>query len=128
MTFCTTFAIALFGIILVMHNTEVNASFAPSAPIEAIENEIYNEEFSEPDNDFIAEAEVTEPEPVEETRENTLTVKPGDTLLNLLTDLGMEYQEANELYLAAKKFTIRATSRPDKNYRSVCCGTCPKTN
>ncbi len=103
MTFCTTFAIALFGIILVMHNTEVNASLAPSAPIEAIENEIYNEEFSEPDNDFIAETEISEPEPVEETRENTLTVKPGDTLLNLLTDLGMEYQEANELYLAAKK-------------------------
>lgn len=76
--------------------------------LESIENEIYNEEFSEPDNDFIAEEfasaeEPVEPEPTEETRENTVSVKKGDTLLNILTDLGLEYGEANEIFLAAKK-------------------------
>ncbi len=109
LTFCTTFAIALFGIIVIIRNTDVNASLSPSfADIESIENEVYDEEFSEPDNDFIAEdyasaEENAAPEPTEETRENTITVKPGDTLLSILTGLGMEYQQANEIFLATKK-------------------------
>ena len=108
-TFCTTFVVALFGMVVILRHSDVNASLSPSfSSLESIENEIYNEEFSEPDNDFIAEEftsaeEPVEPEPTEETRENTVSVKKGDTLLNILTDLGLEYGEANEIFLAAKK-------------------------
>lgn len=95
--------------VVILRHSDVNASLSPSfSSLESIENEIYNEEFSEPDNDFIAEEfasaeEPVEPEPTEETRENTVSVKKGDTLLNILTDLGLEYGEANEIFLAAKK-------------------------
>lgn len=108
-TFCTTFVVALCGMVVILRHSDVNASLSPSfSSLESIENEIYNEEFSEPDNDFIAEEfasaeEPVEPEPTEETRENTVSVKKGDTLLNILTDLGLEYGEANEIFLAAKK-------------------------
>lgn len=109
LTFCATFAIALCCIIVILRHCEVNASPALSfSSLESIENEIYDEEFSEPDNDFIAaefasEEEAEKPEPMEENRENTLSVKSGDTLLNILTDLGLEYKIANEIFMATKK-------------------------
>lgn len=109
LTFCTTFMVAMLCIIFITHNTEVNASLSSSATgIETIEEEIYNEEFSEPDNDFVAEDYASEEEtvevlPTEETRENTITLKSGDTLLNILTDMGLEYNQANEIFLATKK-------------------------
>ena len=109
LTFCATFAVALTAIAVSFNNSEVNASTtAMDATLESVENEIYNEEFSEPDNDFIAdefiaENEIEEPAPTEETRENTLILKSGDTLLNILTGLGLEYNDANDIFLAFKK-------------------------
>ena len=56
LTFCATFAVALTAIAVSFNNSEVNASTtAMDATLESVENEIYNEEFSEPDNDFIAD-------------------------------------------------------------------------
>ncbi len=109
-TFCSTFVVAFIAMLIIFNNTEVNASVSPTdMPIENIENEIYSEDFSEPDNDFIADDEfwsdnqVIEPTPDEETRENTIVLESGDTLLNILTNLGMQYSDANNIFLATKK-------------------------
>lgn len=75
-TFCTTFVVALCGMVVILRHSDVNASLSPSfSSLESIENEIYNEEFSEPDNDFIAEEFASAEEPSNLNRRK----KPGKT-------------------------------------------------
>ena len=103
--FGITFAVALVAVIGIKTFTsnEDSVSFTPE------ENEVYQEGFSEPNNDFIAENSFSEaeeentPEVTEETRADTITVKTGDSLLKILTGLGLEYNRANDIFKAVKK-------------------------
>ena len=103
--FGVTFAVALVSVLaIIVFTQEPVSSSSDYTP----ESEVYQEDFSEPDNDFVAEEFISEndievPEVTEETRENTITVKSGDTLLKILTGLGLEYSRANDIYLATKK-------------------------
>lgn len=99
-TFCSTFAIGL-AIILVMFNyTPVEASISPEKTIEQIKNEAienFEEETVLSDND-------TNLDTVEEAKNiQIVEIKSGDTLLKMLTGLGLDYNEANNIFLATKK-------------------------
>ncbi|MBQ8784551.1 MAG: peptidoglycan DD-metalloendopeptidase family protein [Alphaproteobacteria bacterium] len=99
-TFCSTFAIGL-AIILVMFNyTPVEASISPEKTIEQIKNEAienFEEETVLSDNDTNLDA-------VEEAKNiQIVEIKSGDTLLKMLTGLGLDYNEANNIFLATKK-------------------------
>ncbi|MBP3546999.1 MAG: peptidoglycan DD-metalloendopeptidase family protein [Alphaproteobacteria bacterium] len=99
-TFCSTFAIGL-AIILVMFNYRpVEASISPEKTIEQIKNEAienFEEETVLSDNDTNLDA-------VEEAKNiQIVEIKSGDTLLKMLTGLGLDYNEANNIFLATKK-------------------------
>ncbi len=99
-TFCSTFAIGL-AIILVMFNYRpVEASISPEKTIEQIKNEAienFEEETVLSDNDTNLDA-------VEEAKNiQIIEIKSGDTLLKMLTGLGLDYNEANNIFLATKK-------------------------
>lgn len=50
----------------------------------------------------------------EKNVDQEITVKSGDTLISLLNDLGLNRQEANDIYYKLKSTMIRATSEPAK--------------
>lgn len=107
-TFCSTFAIAMLVIFFFSHNPEVNASVAPVEDINELAAAVEEEnEYAEIDaaDDAAVLAALNEVEalPNEEVREQIVELKSGDTFLNILTNLGLEYNEANDIYLAVKK-------------------------
>jgi len=106
-TFCSTFAVAMSAIFFLSHNPEVNASVAPVEDLEEFAAIIDQEnEYAAIDAaDEEIEVAIAEEEAPsgEEAREQVVELKSGDTFLNILTSQGLDYNEANNIYLAVKK-------------------------
>lgn len=113
LTFCSTFVIALALILVLVKNTSVKASISPQTSVEDLQLEqqadsfeeetIINADFAEPadEQNTIAEKE-EQPAPVQNAS-HIVELKSGDTLLNVLTELGIEYNAANNVFLSVKK-------------------------
>jgi murein DD-endopeptidase MepM/ murein hydrolase activator NlpD len=105
LTFCSTFIVTILAIVFLTNQTDVNASAYPEKMIDEI-TAAEVEFFETPmltnmeENDDSSESAH---QIVEEISEEVVELKQGDTLLKILTNLGMEYQEANNVYMAAKK-------------------------
>lgn len=99
-TFCSTFAVALALILVIAKNTSVKASVSNSAPMATLENDVENDGFEE--ETIISEKEA-ERHPIPHDGKYTIEVKSGDTLLNILTDMGVEYKHANDLFVSIRK-------------------------
>lgn len=106
LTFCSTFVIALALIMVLIKNTSVKASVSPQVSVEELQAATEDDSFEE---ESIITADSAEPAP--ETQPQTaaadnlydIELKSGDTLLNVLTGLGVEYNTANNVYLSVKK-------------------------
>ena len=99
-TFCSTFAIALALIFVVAKNTSVNASVSNNTPINAVANSVEDDGFEEETIMSEVEAERT---PVPHDGKYTIEVKSGDTLLSILTEMGVEYKHANDVFVSIRK-------------------------
>ena len=110
-TFCSTFAVSMLIIFFLSHNPEVNASIAPIDDLAGLA-EVIDQEDAEADLAAMPESEdggdeetqiAEEMLPETELREQLVELKSGDTFLNVLTNAGLEYNEANKIFLAVKK-------------------------
>ena len=101
-TFCSAFAAALTVILVVFHNTAVNAYISPFTPLDLRDSsDNFEEESTIPGGFDVSEiAEAEEP-----AKDNVyhIEIKKGDTLIKVLTDIGLEYQEADRLFNSIKK-------------------------
>ena len=99
-TFCSSFAIGLALILVMFNYSPVEASISPEKTIEQIKNEAvenFEEESVLSDNNVSMDS-------VEEAKNvQTIEIKSGDTLIKMLTKLGLDYNEANNIYIATKK-------------------------
>lgn len=105
-TFCSTFVIALSLILVVVKNTSVKASISSNQSIEELQNYDDGDSFSDDeiaatdtDVDTLAAEEDATPQP----HQYVIEIKSGDTLLNILTKLNIEYADANNVFMAIKK-------------------------
>lgn len=103
LTFCTTFAVTIIAIVLLLNNTNVNAFTSEQITIEDIETQVAADDgFIE--DEFVEDNAIVEAQPnFDELQEKIVEIKSGDTLIKILTDMGLEYQDANDLYIATKK-------------------------
>lgn len=110
-TFCSTFAVSMLVIFFLSHNSEVSTSMAPVDDLAELAEVIDMEDDADLASMPEAAAESGEEEttiaedalPESELREQSVELKSGDTFLNVLTDAGLEYNEANKIFLAVKK-------------------------
>lgn len=106
LTFCSTFVIALALILVLIKNTSVKASVSPQVSVEELQAAPENDSFEEESTITADSAEpVSEKQPQTAEADNLhiIELKSGDTLLNVLTGLGVEYNTANNVYLSVKK-------------------------
>ncbi|MBO7556220.1 MAG: peptidoglycan DD-metalloendopeptidase family protein [Alphaproteobacteria bacterium] len=101
-TFCSAFAAALTVILVVFYNTTVNAYISPFTPLDLRDSTDNFEEESTLPNNFDA-SEIAEAEEPAKDNVYHIEIKKGDTLIKVLTDLGLEYQEADRLFNSIKK-------------------------
>ncbi len=99
-TFCSTFAVALVLIFVISKNTSVNASVPKGSSITALQTGVEEDGFEE--ETIVSEAE-TERMPIPHDGKYTIDVKSGDTLLNILTEMGVEYKHANDVFVSIRK-------------------------
>ena len=100
-TFCSTFAVALAVLFVVFHNSNVNAYVLPFSALDATSSEDSFEEETALDENSLAEIADAE-EPAQDNVYH-IEVKSGDTLIKILTDIGLDYQEADKLFTSIKK-------------------------
>lgn len=106
LTFCSTFVIALALILVLIKNTSVKASVSPQVSVEELQAAPENDSFEEESTITADSAEPvseTQPQTAEADNLHIIELKSGDTLLNVLTGLGVEYNTANNVYLSVKK-------------------------
>ena len=107
-------AIAVAFILSLTNNSNVNASIAPTDSINYIilENTLDDSLLQETSPSLYPQKsienirslkEIVEVEEKEQHLEKELTVQKGDTFISLLTDLGMNYNEAHGIYKTLKK-------------------------
>lgn len=98
-TFCSTFAVALALIFVISKNGSVKASVPHDTSITALQTSVEEDGFEE--ETIIAEEE--ERTPVPHDGKYTIDVKSGDTLLSILTEMGVEYKHANDVFVSIRK-------------------------
>ena len=106
LTFCSTFVIALALILVLIKNTSVKASVSPQVSVEELQAAPEDDSFEEESAitaDSAEPASETQPQTTEADNLHIIELKSGDTLLNVLTGLGVEYNTANNVYLSVKK-------------------------
>lgn len=106
LTFCSTFVIALALILVLIKNTSVKASVSPQVSVEELQASPEDDSFEEESiitADSAEPASETQPQTTEADNLHIIELKSGDTLLNVLTGLGVEYNTANNVYLSVKK-------------------------
>lgn len=106
LTFCSTFVIALALILVLIKNTSVKASVSPQVSVEELQATTEDDSFEEESiitADSAEPAPETQPQTAEADNLHIIELKSGDTLLNVLTGLGVEYNTANNVYLSVKK-------------------------
>lgn len=104
LTFCSTFVIALALILVLIKNTSVKASVSPQVSVEELQAAPEDDSFEEENTITANSAEpVSETQTAEADNLHIIELKSGDTLLNVLTGLGVEYNTANNVYLSVKK-------------------------
>ena len=101
-TFCSTFAATLAVLFVVFNNSNVNAYVAPFSAVDMQSSDDSFEEESLLD-DTLDTAEIAEAEEPEKDNIYHIEVKSGDTLIKILTDIGLDYQEADKLFSSIKK-------------------------
>ena len=105
-TFCMTFAAAVAVIALFVNQSTVNASPASSQKtIEQIRESLGDDFYTGIDDGSFESAHSDIPllQAIEETREDVVELKSGDTLMKILTGYGLPYNEANNIFIAIKK-------------------------
>ena len=106
LTFCSTFAATIIVILLITHQTDVVASTSPLNSIDEFVETVGEGEFVEtaividPENDDSFESAH---QIVGEIADEFVELKQGDTFLKVLTNIGLSYNEANNIYLATQK-------------------------
>lgn len=106
LTFCSTFVIALALILVLIKNTSVKASVSSQVSVEELQATTEDDSFEEESiitADSAEPAPETQPQTAEADNLHIIELKSGDTLLNVLTGLGVEYNTANNVYLSVKK-------------------------
>lgn len=101
-TFCSTFAATLAVLFVVFNNSNVNAYVAPFSAVDMQSSDDSFEEESLLD-DTLDTAEIAEAEEPAKDNIYHIEVKSGDTLIKILTDIGLDYQEADKLFSSIKK-------------------------
>lgn len=105
-------AIGVAFILSLTNNNDVNASIAPTDTINyimlenALDNGVDSYETIYPEksiNNIKSLYQMVNSEPKEKTVEKEITVAQGETFISILTDLGMTYNDAHDLYLKLKK-------------------------
>lgn len=101
-TFCSTFAATLAVLFVVFNNSNVNAYVAPFS---AMDMQSPDDSFEEESllGDTLDTAEIAEAEEPAKDNIYHIEVKSGDTLIKILTDIGLDYQEADKLFSSIKK-------------------------
>ncbi len=101
-TFCSTFAATLAVLFVVFNNSNVNAYVAPFS---AVDMQSSDDSFEEESllGDTLDTAEIAEAEEPAKDNIYHIEVKSGDTLIKILTDIGLDYQEADKLFSSIKK-------------------------
>ncbi len=100
-TFCSTFAVALAALFVIFHNTNVNAYVLPFSALEVEStDDNFEEETTLTGTNFEEISEAEEP-----AQDNVfhIEVKSGDTLIKILTEIGLDYKEADRLFTSIKK-------------------------
>lgn len=106
LTFCSTFVIALALILVLIKNTSVKASVSSQVSVEELQATTEDDSFEEESiitADSAEPVSETQPQTAEADNLHIIELKSGDTLLNVLTGLGVEYNIANNVYLSVKK-------------------------
>ena len=99
-TFCSTFAVGLAALFVIFHNTNVNAYVLPFSALDVESSDDFEEEttLTAGNLEEISEAE----EPAQDNNFH-IEVKSGDTLIKILTEIGLDYKEADRLFSSIKK-------------------------
>lgn len=100
-TFCSTFAVALAALFVIFHNTNVNAYVLPFSALEVEStDDNFEEETTLTGTNFEEISEAEEP-----AQDNVfhIEIKSGDTLIKILTEIGLDYKEADKLFSSIKK-------------------------
>ena len=99
MTFCSTFVVALSLIFIIFKNNSVEASFLPHDNVKDILTDVAKDDILD---NMSPEEKISESSPLDNGR-HSVEVKSGDTLLNILTDIGISYKHANDVFLSIRK-------------------------
>lgn len=103
-TFCSTFVMALALIFVVIKNTAVKASISSETTIAQLEEEAFDDSFENDDDMQMTDsADTNEEETIANDNNHSIKLKSGDTLLNILTATGVDYNNANDVYMSVKK-------------------------
>ena len=95
---------ALALIFVVIKNTAVKASISSETTIAQLEEEAFDDSFENDDDMQMTDsADTNEEETIANDNNHSIKLKSGDTLLNILTATGVDYNNANDVYMSVKK-------------------------